>query len=221
MVTSAYFDYFLAMAGAVAALTGLLFVAISIQQERTFGPGAPLERRAVAATAFTALIAAFFISTEALLPETNVGFGCVVLAGLGLVTTLRLGAELVAYQFQPRERSRPLWLRLARALVLLLTSLLIYTYLFLVGRQLLAHPRDTTALGGVAVLLQVLCGLGLFRAWELLGASRQGFLSWLNPLLDLDEAPAPAAPTAPATTAPAPVAATSATPQPDGASAQG
>ncbi|HEY7983185.1 MAG TPA: hypothetical protein VID73_03395 [Ktedonobacterales bacterium] len=218
MVTSAYFDYFLAMAGAVAALTGLLFVAISIQQERTFGPGAPLERRAVAGTAFTALIAAFFISTEALLPETDIGFSCLALAGLGLLTTLRLGVELVASQFQPRPRSRPLWLRLARALVLLLTSLLIYTLLFLVGKQLLAHPRDTTALGEVAVLLQVLCGLGLFRAWELLGASRQGFLSWLNPLLDLDEPGVAVPPAAPASAAaPEPVAATSATARPDGA----
>jgi hypothetical protein len=227
MVTSAYFNYFLAMAGAVAALTGLLFVAVSIQQERTFGPGAPLERRAVAGNAFTALIAVFFISTEALLPASNIGFSSVALAGLGLLTTLRLGVELVVYQFRPRPRSRPLWLRLMRAAMLISTSLLIYLLLFFTGKQLLQHPHDQSAVGVVAVLLQVLCGLGLFRAWELLGASRQRILNWLNPLLDLDEAAAPATPAAPATTAPPapqPVAAASAaTPPPtqDGSAAQG
>jgi hypothetical protein len=75
-------------------------------------------------------------------------------------------------------------------LVMIGSSVALYTFLFLTGKQLLNHPRDQAALGVVAVLLQVMCGLGLFRAWELLGASRQGLLSWLNPLLDLDELPA-------------------------------
>lgn len=215
MVSSAYFNYFLAMAGADAALTGLLFVAVSIQQERTFGRGAPLERRAVADTAFTALLAPFFIATEALLPATNVGFGCVVLGLIALLTTLRTGAELVAYQFRPRPRSRPLWLRLARVLTMIASSLVIYTFLLLAGKQLLDHPRNIAAVGEVAALLQVMCGLGLFRAWELLGASRQGFLSWLNPLLDLDEEslPAPSAVPQQAPDVPEPVAAPSAAPQ--------
>jgi uncharacterized membrane protein len=189
MVTTGYFNYFLAMAGAAAALTGLLFVAVSVQQERTFGPGAPFERRALAATAFTSLLAPFFIATEALLPATNIGFGCVVLAVIALLTTLRLGWQLVLYHFGPRPRSRPLWLRLARVLAMLAPAVVIYTYLLLTGRQLLGHPHDLKAVGVVAVLLQVMCGLGLYRAWELLGAARQGLLGWLNPLLDLDEAP--------------------------------
>lgn len=209
MVTSAYFNYFLAMAGADAALTGLLFVAVSIQQERTFGPDAPLERRVVAGTAFLSLLAPFFIATEALLPDANVGFSCVALAGVALLSMLRLGGQLLVYQFKPRPRSRPLWLRLARALTLVVSSLALYTFLFLTGRQLLDHPRDHVALGVVAALLQAMCGLGLFRAWELLGASRQGLLGWLNPLLDLDEESLPA-PNA----APEPVAAPSAAPQP-------
>jgi uncharacterized membrane protein len=191
MVTSGYFNYFLAMAGAAAALTGLLFVAVSIQQERTFGSGAPLERRAVAATAFLSLLVPFFTATEALLPATNIGFGCVVLAVLALLATLRLGWQLVLYQFGPRARSRPLWLRLARVLALLAPAVVIYAYLLLTGRHLLDQPHDQAALGVVAVLLQAMCGLGLFRAWELLGASRQGLLGWLNPLLDLDEVPEP------------------------------
>ncbi len=194
MVTSAYFNYFLAMAGADAALTGLLFVAVSVQQERTFGPSAPLERRAVAGTAFIALLAPFFIATEALLPGANVGFSCVALGVVALLSTLRLGGQLVAYQFGPRPRRQPLWVRLARALTMVVSSLALYTFLFFTGKQLLDHPHDRVALDVVAALLQVMCGLGLFRAWELLGASRQGLLGWLNPLLDLDELPTPAAP---------------------------
>lgn len=73
MVPEAFHDYFIASTGAGAALVGLLFVAISIAPERTVMRSAPVERRAVALSAYTALLNAFFLSMVALLPQTNLG----------------------------------------------------------------------------------------------------------------------------------------------------
>jgi hypothetical protein len=66
-------SFFVASAGAGAALVGLLFVAISVNPGRNAGPSAPPERQAVAASAFTALINAFFFSLAALIAADSLG----------------------------------------------------------------------------------------------------------------------------------------------------
>jgi hypothetical protein len=65
MNMSDYANFFLASAGAGAALMGLLFVAISITPEGTVLPTAPRERQVVASGAFTAFTNAFFVSLGA------------------------------------------------------------------------------------------------------------------------------------------------------------
>src|SRR5262249_59061145 len=62
MVPSDFNAYFSASATAAAALVGLLFVAISLAPESTVARSAPLRRRAIAVSAFTGLLNAFFIS---------------------------------------------------------------------------------------------------------------------------------------------------------------
>ena len=84
MVPEAFHDYFVASTGAGAALVGLLFVAVSIAPERTVMSGAPVERQAVATSAYTALLNAFFLSLVALLPQTNLGWAALVLSLIGL-----------------------------------------------------------------------------------------------------------------------------------------
>ena len=61
MIPAEFTNFFIASAGAGAALVGLLFVAVSLAPEQIVTRGAPVERRAVAGSAFTALINAFFI----------------------------------------------------------------------------------------------------------------------------------------------------------------
>ena len=56
MVPAAFHDYFVASTGAGAALVGLLFVAVPIAPERTVVNSAPVERQAVATSAYTALL---------------------------------------------------------------------------------------------------------------------------------------------------------------------
>lgn len=72
MVPEAFHDYFVASTGAAAALVGLLFVAVSIAPERTVTSGAPVERRAVALSAYTALLNAFFLLMANSLDPTRI-----------------------------------------------------------------------------------------------------------------------------------------------------
>ena len=57
------------MAGAI---TGLLFVSLSIAPERLTGEHASVEQQSIAATAFTALVDALWISLFALRPGNNI-----------------------------------------------------------------------------------------------------------------------------------------------------
>src|SRR5260370_22343121 len=87
MIPAAFANFFIASAGAGAALVGLLFVAVSIAPEQLVTRRAPMERQAVAGSAFTALMNAFFISLVALIPHFNVGFIIVPFISVCLVTT--------------------------------------------------------------------------------------------------------------------------------------
>src|SRR6266700_3307128 len=88
VVPPEFANFFIASASAGAALVGLLFVAVSIAPEQMVTRRAPMERQAVAGSAFTALMNAFFISLVALIPHFNVGFVIVPFISLCLVTTL-------------------------------------------------------------------------------------------------------------------------------------
>src|SRR5579864_5423913 len=86
MVPPEFLNFFIASTSAGAALVGLLFVAVSIAPEQMVTRQAPLERQAVAGSAFTALINAFFISLVALIPHINIGTVIVPFICLCLVT---------------------------------------------------------------------------------------------------------------------------------------
>jgi hypothetical protein len=186
MDTAAFANFFLAMAGAGGALIGLLFVAVSIRPERTFGAGARRERQAVAAAAFTALVNAFFISSAALIPSANAGANpgviTLLMGSLGIVNTISLGARLIGYQLRRYHGAAQLWLRLLRAGALAIISLIVYSLEVLSAQALVANPRDLDPLFTICALLLSVYGIGLTRAWELLGAPRFGLSGWLNPL---------------------------------------
>jgi multisubunit Na+/H+ antiporter MnhF subunit len=87
-------NFFVASAGAGAALVGLLFVAFSVNPGRNAGPNAPPERQAVAASAFTALINAFFISLVTLIAADSLGGVAIVVGVVSFISTLRLTGDL-------------------------------------------------------------------------------------------------------------------------------
>src|SRR5215831_16304638 len=73
VVPATFGNFFVASAGAGAALAGLLFLAVTAGAIKSVGYGAPVERRSVSSSAFLGLINAFFISMAGLIPDTNLG----------------------------------------------------------------------------------------------------------------------------------------------------
>lgn len=179
MIPPAFTNFFIASASAGAALVGLLFVAISIAPEHTVMVGAPLARQAVATNAFASLLNAFFISLGALIPTANLGWVTLIMGLTGVSGNLTLGWNLLSH----RQR----WQSTFRNAILLIGSLVVYGFELYIALDLIKIPQDTGAILALTQLLLVVYGLGLLRAWELLGARRYGLFSWLSPLRDVNE----------------------------------
>jgi hypothetical protein len=188
MLPATFDNFFLATSSGGAALIGLLFVATSISPEKVFSRNASPEVTAVATSAFTALVNAFFISISALLPGSGLGYVALLFALMGGINSMSLGFRLAQNRWQHRHdfKGNSLWLRIARDLVLTVGALVVYIFELIFALQLIHNPRDADAVSSLATIILVVNGVGLTRAWELLGARRGGLLGWLNPLAHTD-----------------------------------
>lgn len=167
MVPATYSNYFLGSTGASAALIGLLFVAISLAPERIFGSEATAERRAQARSAFMALLNVFFVSLVALIPKTNLGYTAFALGALGLIITMSFGRNV----WEGRHGGQA-WYRLA----LFTIGLVVYGCEFWFAAGLLRRPKDVGNIEGLAYLALAAYGLGVGRAWQLMG-ERTGMMT--------------------------------------------
>jgi hypothetical protein len=187
MVPATFANFFLATAGAGGALIGLLFVAISINPERTFGRQARPLRRGVASGAFAALVNAFFVSTWALLPLTNVGIIALIVGAASVLDSARFGAMLLGSHWgqgdhpndHPATRGR--WRGVLRVVGVVGLSLVLYGFECYLAVLLLLHPAVVSLVWALGTVVLGVYALGLVRAWELLGAPR-GLIMGLNPL---------------------------------------
>ena len=179
MVPPEFTNFFIASASAGAALVGLLFVAVSIAPENIVTRRAPVERQAVAGSAFTALVNAFFISLVALIPHFNFGLIIVPFSSLCLLTSL-----IQAWQLLRLHKG---WLSLLRRAFLVLLSFALYGLELVNALQLINDPSQVGIVYALVLLLLGAFALGLTRAWELLGVHRYGLFGWLNPLRDVHD----------------------------------
>ncbi len=177
-------SFFVASAGAGAALTGLLFVAVSVNPGRNAGPDAPPVRQAVAASAYTALINAFFTSLAALLTIDSLGGIAMAVSAVSIIATLRLIGDLF-----PPHLSR---LNQVRHTGFIAIGLLTYGLQFFYGLQYVRNPGTAGYAYAITYLVLAVYGVGVTRAWQLLGAKRRGVFSWFSPLNELDEPRSPA-----------------------------
>lgn len=153
MVPNDFHLYFQALVGAAGGLIGLLFVAVSLRPDSVFGSKASARGQALAGSAFTGLVNAFFVSLVALMPNTDVGEVAVVMALLGLWHTVR---ERRGFSKNPLNITSTL---------LIVAALL---YQVEVGAVLIASSRAPGAVATLAVLLLISVAASLSRAWLLL-----------------------------------------------------
>ncbi|HWZ20576.1 MAG TPA: hypothetical protein VNW73_17400 [Ktedonobacteraceae bacterium] len=178
MVPDTLTNFFLASAGIGATLVGLIFVAVSISPEHNVQANAPIERQAMAASSFTALLNAFFISFGALIPGSIAPI-TLIMSTIGLINSLLLAWNLL------KERER--WQNVVRRIFLILVSIIIYGYEFYYAMLIILQPDSVGNIYTLAALLLGVYGIGLTRAWQLLGARRFGLGGWLSPLRELNE----------------------------------
>ena len=164
-----YQDLLVAIASAAGALTGLLFVALSVAPRRAPALGPVAIRQIRAAAALLAFTNALAVSLFTLVPGTNVGYPSLTLGVIGIFFTaasIRRIAESAATSTQKRSQ-----------LSLIVLLLLIFGVEFAGGILAIARPADSfpAELIGYALVASLI--LGISRAWELVGDIDTGLTS--------------------------------------------
>ena len=150
MVTASYAELFAAIAASAAALTGLLFVAMSV---------APRERRSGviqqvrASAALLSFVNALAVSLFGLVPHNYLGYPALVMGIIGILFTL---AGLRSIVSDPVARRR------ARGQI---------------GLILLQNERSQTGVDLVGNVLVASLVIGIARSWELVGDRDTGMLT--------------------------------------------
>ncbi|HEX3956766.1 MAG TPA: hypothetical protein VHZ03_09045 [Trebonia sp.] len=179
MLTGAYQVFFTAIAGAAAALTGLLFVALSVTSRSRFAGYPAVIRDVRAAAALLAFSDALTVSLFSLVPETNTGYPALVTGVFGLMFTAAGVRSIITSPETTAAQVR----RQAGLVVALLVA---FGFEIYGGIQLMANPASP---GGAQTVSYVLAGLvlaGIARAWELVSDRDTGLLSSIAVLAGRD-----------------------------------
>lgn len=191
MIEPDFQNFFLAIAGASAALIGLLFVAVSVAPEQIVGPKARALHQVRATMALSAFASTLVLSLIALMPHAHIGWPATIIGGAGaasFITSLRRlrSAGSVAQR---------------HALVLLLIFLVVMIFLMSSGIQLLVDPRLTDAVPEAGIAAIALIALGIDRSWELVGGRTAGITGLLTDRINgrarIEGAQAPESPDGP------------------------
>jgi hypothetical protein len=165
---ASYYPFFGGAATVAGALIGLLFVALSVSPER-LRDAASVEHQAIAATAFTALVDALFISLIALQPGGGLQHAAAIFGALGLSSTVGLTLRL--------WRNRHLAHLSNRWPLFLVVIMAIYAAQLATG---LLPETPAGAADHTATFVYVMFGVGIARAWQLLGLKGGGILDELG-----------------------------------------
>ena len=165
-----YEDFFIASAGASAAILGLLVVAVTVVNSDDSNPTTRELRTVLAGSAFVALIDIFMVSIVALTGGSVVlGLSSLALAGVGLLATRQLIPRAKrAGNFDRGFRARNL--NIAFAVV----SVASYSAQFGLAVALLANNQSAALQRALVLVLVALYCSALGRAWVVTGITRRG-----------------------------------------------
>ena len=175
VLTGAYRDLFAAIATSAAALTGLLFVVITVAERRTPNSLPDVLQQVRASAALLAFGNALAVSLFSLVPGTHVGYPAVVVGVIGVLFSAAATRSLVV------SRSTGHWQ--GRHLPLTAWMLVIFAVQLGAGIDLLIDPRKGP-LDLISDVLVLSLFIGIARAWELVGGRGTGVIASLTSLLD-------------------------------------
>jgi hypothetical protein len=164
-----YADFFIASAGASAAILGLLVVAVSVVNADDSDSTTRERRTVLAGTAFVALVDIFFVSLVALTGGSVVfGLSSLAMATVGLLSTRRMIPR--AKRAGNFSRGFP-----TRRLNIAFASISAggYAVQFGVAAALLANTRSTALQSALVLVIVALYCSALGRAWEVTGITRR------------------------------------------------
>ena len=165
-----YENFFVASAGASAAILGLLVVAVTVVNTDDAEITTRELRTVLAGSAFVALVDIFFVSIVALTGGSVVfGLSSLTMAAVGLLATGRL---------IPRARRAGNFSRGFRArnlnIVFASVSAGGYSLQFLLAAALLANSQSAALERALVLVIVVLYGSAIGRVWEVTGIARRG-----------------------------------------------
>jgi hypothetical protein len=178
-------EFFAALAAAAAALTGLLFVAISVGSRGDPDKyPMPMVNQVRAAAALLAFVNTLSVSLFGLVPGNTLGWPAMVLGVIGLSFT--------AAGIRSTLASRAATARLAvgmREAELVIILLLIFGTELVTGIMLWGNPnrKGAAELLGDALVASLL--MGIARAWELVGDRDAGIVASISVLLGRTPSP--------------------------------
>lgn len=162
-------DFFVASAGVAGALVGLLFVAVSVSQDRLVGSGNARVHQVRASAALTAFTNALAVSLLSLVPGHKIGPAAVAVGGAGLVFVVASLLSLV--------RGRRMGWGVLRDAAFLLGLVVVFVLELVNGIEVIDDAHDTGSMQTIAILMVVCFLIGIARAWELIGAPSFGLVA--------------------------------------------
>jgi hypothetical protein len=163
--------FFAAVAETAGALTGLLFVALSVSARRDPAAGPPVIHEVRAAAALLAFSNALFVSLFSLVPGTNAGYPSIVLGISGILYTAAAIRSIRTSKSTPRQQ--------ARQLGLIGLLLLIFGTELVSGIVAVIFPDRPGPVEIIGYALVSSLIVGVARAWELVGTRDTGLLASL------------------------------------------